>query len=32
MKAMKDLLFVPFNFENEGTRVIYYTSETYMEK
>ena len=32
MKAMKDLLFVPFNFENEGTRVIYYTSETYTEK
>lgn len=26
-KAMKDLLYVPFEFENGGTRVIYYTPE-----
>lgn len=28
-KAMEDLLYVPFEFENEGTRVIHYTSEDY---
>ena len=28
-EAMKDLLYVPFNFENGGTRVIYYTPETF---
>ncbi len=27
--AMKDLLNVPFEFENEGTRVIYYSPESY---
>lgn len=27
--AMKDFLYVPFEFENEGTRVIHYTPETY---
>lgn len=26
-KAMKNLLYVPFKFENGGTRVIYYTPE-----
>ena len=26
-KAMKDLLYVPFEFENGGTRVIHYTPE-----
>lgn len=25
--ALKDLLHIPFNFEEEGTKVIYYTSE-----
>ena len=29
MKAMKDLLYVPFEFENGGTRVIYYSPESY---
>ncbi len=29
MSAMKDLLYVPFDFENEGTRVIHYTPESY---
>lgn len=29
LEAMKDLLFVPFEFENGGTRVIYYTPEFY---
>lgn len=28
-EAMKDLLYVPFEFENDGTRVIYYTAESY---
>lgn len=27
-KAMKDLLYVPFSFEDGGTRVIHYTPET----
>lgn len=29
MAAMKDLLYVPFSFEDGGTRVIYYAPETY---
>lgn len=28
-QAMQDLLYVPFEFENSGTRVIYYSSEFY---
>lgn len=28
-EAMKDLLHIPFQFENSGTRVIYYTPEIY---
>lgn len=28
-KAMKDLLYIPFAFENGGTRVIHYTPELY---
>lgn len=28
-EAMKDLLYVPFRFENGGTRVIHYTPEDY---
>lgn len=28
-KAMEDLLYVPFKFENGGTRVIHYTPESY---
>ena len=27
--ALNDLLYVPFQFENEGTRVIYYAAEAY---
>lgn len=27
--AMKDLLHIPFEFENGGTRVIHYTPESY---
>lgn len=27
--AMKDLMYIPFEFEDEGTRVIHYTPETY---
>ena len=23
-EALKDLLYIPFNFENDGTRIIYY--------
>lgn len=29
MDAMHDLLYVPFQFENAGTRVIYYSAEFY---
>lgn len=29
LEAMKDILHVPFQFENGGTRVIYYTPEFY---
>jgi D-glycero-alpha-D-manno-heptose-7-phosphate kinase len=28
-EAMKDLLYIPFKFEDGGTRVIHYTPETY---
>ena len=30
--AMKDLLYIPFEFENGGTRVIHYTPETYVRR
>ena len=29
IKALPDLLYIPFEFENNGTRVIYYTPEIY---
>lgn len=29
-RAMKDLLFIPFQFENEGMQVIYYMPEDYV--
>lgn len=32
MMAMKDLLYVPFKFEDGGTQVIHYTPETYVPK
>jgi len=32
MKAMNDLLYVPFQFEDGGTRVIHYTPESYSPK
>ena len=28
-KAMEDLLYIPFEFEDGGTRVIHYSPETY---
>lgn len=31
-EAMKELLYVPFEFENGGTRVIHYTPESYVPK
>ena len=31
-EAMKDLLYVPFEFEDGGTRVIHYTPESYTPK
>lgn len=31
-EAMKDLMYIPFRFENGGTRVIHYTPETYEPK
>lgn len=32
MQAMKNLLYVPFQFENSGTQVIHYTPESYEAK
>ena len=32
MEAMKELLFVPFEFEDGGTRIIHYTPESYTSK
>lgn len=29
-EAMKNLMYIPFKFEDGGTRVIHYTSETYV--
>lgn len=29
MEAMSDLMYIPFEFENGGTRVIHYTPESY---
>ena len=29
-RAMSDLLYIPFEFENSGTRVIHYTPESYI--
>lgn len=31
-EVMKDLLYIPFRFENGGTRVIYYAAEDYPPK
>lgn len=31
-EAMKDLLYIPFEFENSGSQVIHYTPETYIPK
>ena len=31
-KAMEELLYVPFKFENSGTRVIHYTPEMFEKK
>ena len=28
-EALKNLLYIPFEFENGGTRVIHYTPESY---
>ena len=30
--AMKDLLYIPFSFENIGTQIIHYTPESYEAK
>lgn len=32
MKAMEKLMYIPFVFENGGTRVIHYSPETYVPK
>lgn len=32
MAAMQDLMFIPFSFENGGTRVIHYSPETYIPR
>jgi len=31
-RAMKDLMYIPFEFENGGTRVIHYAPESYVPK
>ena len=31
-EALKDLLYIPFEFENGGTRVIHYTPESYFPR
>ena len=31
-KAMKDLMYIPFEFENGGTQVIHYTPEIYVPR
>ena len=31
-EAMKDLLHIPFEFENSGTRIIYYSPETFVKR
>ena len=28
-KAMKDLMYIPFKFDNEGSTIIHYSPETY---
>ena len=28
-KAMKDLMYIPFEFDNEGATIVHYTPETY---
>lgn len=30
MEVMRDLLYVPFRFEDGGTQVIHYTQESYV--
>ena len=32
LKAMKDLLYIPFEFDNNGATIIHYTPETYTPK
>ena len=32
MEAMKDLLYVPFRFEDGGTQVVHYTPESYIPR
>ena len=32
MKAMQELMYIPFTFENGGTRVIHYSPETYIPR
>lgn len=29
MNALKDQMYVPFKFENDGTKIIYYSAEDY---
>ena len=31
-EAMQDLMYIPFNFEDGGTRVIHYSPENYVPK
>lgn len=32
MKTMQELMYIPFSFENGGTRVIHYSPETYIPR
>ena len=31
-EKLKELLYIPFQFENEGTRILYYSPESYEPK
>ena len=32
IEALNDLMYIPFSFENGGTRVIHYSPETYIPR
>ena len=32
IKAMSDLMYIPFEFENSGTKIIHYTPESFASR